>query len=238
MFSTDSSDSTLLQTFRDGRRTDATPAARRSGDRAVIALIDRHRVRAFSIRNSTTPSLSDEVVEDVLVTAIVEKARHERLFRIDGDAEFGTWLHRVLRNSLITELRKQTYREANEAKLTITTSDGNEVDRAEIGFEDEYDFIAEDALRVVLDVIDDLASAHRLSEEVSRTFLLRHMHSLAFPGKYSRKPGRPEVMSVLGVSERRARTLVDHADALLEPVGDAVAKKLGVNRPTHESAGV
>lgn len=228
----DASDSTLLSNYRTGLAPTATHAQRRSGGDAVFELVNRHRARAYKLRNQIAPSLTDENVEDVLKDAVLIKSRHERLFRIDDDrAKYSTWLTRVLRNGLISALRKESYRKGNEVSLTITARD-EEVERDELsGVEDEHAFVVDDMLREVLDTVDRLSSSLRFGEEVSRTFLLRHLHAVVFPGKYARQPGRAEVMAVLAVTERRARTLIDHADALVEPFRDEIAKKFDVKRP-------
>lgn len=234
----DFSDSNLLSTYRAGLSPDATPAQKRDGGAAAITLIDRHRDRAFGIRNRVAPSLSDETVEDVLLDAIVVKSRSERVFRIDGDATYATWLHRVLNNGLISALRKESYRLKNETPLVVTTSDGEEIERPEVAINDTDDLLTDDMLRVVLDTVGSLASAHRLGEDITQVFLLRQMHGVVLPGAYERQPGRAEVMKALGVSERRARTLIDHADALVDPFRNAISEKFDVNRPVAETSRV
>lgn len=235
----DFSDSTLLSTYRAGLAAEATSSQKRDSGAAAFELIERHRDRAFGIRNRVAPSLSDETVEDVLLDSVVIKSRSERVFRIDGDATYATWLHRVITNALISALRKESYRLRNETSLTITTRDGEEVERPEVSTPDTADdLLTDDMLRVVLDTVCTLASAHRLGDDIASVFLLRQMHRVAFPGKYQRQPGRGVVMKMLGVSERRAATLITHADALREPFRDAIAEKFDVNRPVAETSRV
>lgn len=144
----DFSDSTLLSTYRAGLALNATPAQKRGGGAAALELVERHRKLAFAIRNRVTPSLKDEAVDEALFDAVVIKSRNERVFRIDGDAEYATWLHRVITNTLVSALRKETYRLRNETSLTVTTQEGDEVERPDVATNDADDLLTDDMIRI------------------------------------------------------------------------------------------
>ena len=247
MVDTHTPDSTLLAEYRTGRTPGAPPAERRISDRSIALLIERHRSRAFAIRNKTESlrGLDDDTVESAYYGAILSCLEK---FEMDGAAEFSTYLHTAIRNALRDEARAVRRRLLHETAPVVTTQDGEPLDTFDLiaadPVESAHDY--DDALRTALDALQAVAIAQvaRDRDEVLRVFLLRHLHDLAFPGEFRnengtmRTPGRAEIAQRLGVTERRARTLIDHADALLEPLREQIARKFGWERPVERTTSV
>ncbi|MFV4912343.1 hypothetical protein PFZ49_01955 [Microbacterium lacticum] len=240
-------DSTLLSEYRAGRTPGATPAEKRLGDRSIALLIERHRSRAFAIRNKTESlrGLDDDTVESAYYGAILSCLEK---FEMDGTAEFSTYLHAAIRNALRDEARKVRRRLLHETAPVVTTQDGELLDTFDLiaadPVESAHDY--DDALRTILDALIAVAIARvaRDRDEVLRVFVLRHLNDIAFPGEFRnengtlRTPGRAEIAQRLGLTERRARTLIDHADALLEPLREQIARKFGWERPVERTTSV
>lgn len=247
MVDTHTPDSTLLSEYRAGRTPGATPAERRISENAAATLCERHRARAFSLRNSNESllGLDDETVESSYHDALLSCLDR---FELDGAAAFSTYLHAAIHNALRDEARKVRRRLLHETAPVVTTQDGEPLDTLDLiaadPVESAHDY--DDALRTILDALQAVAIAQvaRDRDEVLRAFVLRHLHDLAFPGEFRnengtmRTPGRAEIAQRLGLTERRARTLIDHADALLEPLREQIAGKFGWERPVERTTSV
>lgn len=74
--------------------------------RAFEALYREHsgRIHALSLRMCGDPSLAEDLTQEVFVRA------WERLDTYQGEAAFGTWLHRLAVNVMLTDRRASTRR--------------------------------------------------------------------------------------------------------------------------------
>jgi RNA polymerase sigma-70 factor (ECF subfamily) len=79
----------------------AVGAARRGDQRAFEALYHEHvgRVHALARRLAFDPGRADELTQDVFVRA------WERLATFRGESTFGTWLHRLAVNTILSDRR-------------------------------------------------------------------------------------------------------------------------------------
>jgi len=84
--------------------------ALRGDTRAFEQLYRRHagRVYALCLRMTGDPALAEELAQDAFVRA------WEKLGSFRGDAQFGTWLHRLTANVVLTALRTRGRRQQRE----------------------------------------------------------------------------------------------------------------------------
>ncbi len=99
----------------------ATIARVRAGDmRAYRELYQRHgrRVYALCLRMTADRAWAEELTQDVFVRA------WERLDGFRGEAAFGTWLHRLSVNLVLTAMRGERRRQHNTAAAAEAMSPG------------------------------------------------------------------------------------------------------------------
>jgi len=98
----------LNPTVDVGDIDDATLLRRHvDGDAAAFGvLVARHRDRAWAValRTLGDPAEAEDAVQDAFLSAYRQAAR----FR--GDAQFGTWLHRIVVNSCLDKMRRRRVR--------------------------------------------------------------------------------------------------------------------------------
>lgn len=78
-------------------------ARARGGDGAAFGAVLRHydgRLRALAYRLLGDPSRTDDVLQEAYVKA------YRALPRFRGEADLGTWLHRIAHNACMDELRR------------------------------------------------------------------------------------------------------------------------------------
>jgi RNA polymerase sigma-70 factor (ECF subfamily) len=92
----------------DDETDDATLVARHiAGDAAAFdVLVRRHRDRAWAValRTLGDPSEAEDAVQDAFLSAF------RKADRFRGDAQFTTWLHRIVVNACLDRLRRRRVR--------------------------------------------------------------------------------------------------------------------------------
>lgn len=99
----------LIREAQDGNRT------------AFRSLVERHMKQAYNIAYGFMhdPDTARDVVQDALVRA------HQALPGFRGDAEFATWLHRIVTNVALNHLRARNSRAHREVRVDDLDGQGN-----------------------------------------------------------------------------------------------------------------
>lgn len=112
----------VIAAMSDGTDTDATDiAASVSGDRRAFERLYRkycQRIFALCLRMTGERAVAEELVQDVFVRA------WQKLTLFRGDAAFGTWLHRVAVNIVLS------HRQKSGAQKNRTVSDDQALESA------------------------------------------------------------------------------------------------------------
>ena len=103
----------LLQEAKEGSRD------------AYRRLVERHMRQAYNVAYGFVHDrdTARDILQDALVRAFVA------LPRFRGDAEFGTWLHRIVMNLSLNYIRSATIRARREVPMTGATEPGHDQER-------------------------------------------------------------------------------------------------------------
>jgi RNA polymerase sigma-70 factor (ECF subfamily) len=105
------------------------------GDASAFGLlVTRHRDRAWAValRTLGDPTEAEDAVQDAFISAFRQAAR----FR--GDAQFSTWLHRIVVNACLDRLRRRRVRAAvpyDEAAMSAVADPRDRIDERETAIE-------------------------------------------------------------------------------------------------------
>ena len=149
-----------------------------NGNRSAFrCLVERHMRQAYNVAYGFVQD--QEAAHDVVQDALVRVYHALPGFR--GDAEFGTWLHRIVTNVALNQIRSRTARTRREVRV-------NEI--PEPGATQDHDMHA----RQVRDHLDE---ALRTLPQLQRTVVtLRHIEGLS----------TREVSEILRCSEGTVKT--------------------------------
>ena len=142
----------------------ATVARARSGDReAFRELVERHSRRIFRLAYRMTGN--EEDAEDVVQETFLRAYRS--LSRFAGNAEFGTWLHRIAANCSVDLMRRRAPRGPSLEDAEMERPSSFVESGAAFGGP-ESDLFASDARRRVAASLQALSPMERVA------FVLRH----------------------------------------------------------------
>jgi RNA polymerase sigma-70 factor, ECF subfamily len=99
--------------------------ARKGSRDAYRRLVERHMRQAFNVAYGFVHNRDSarDIVQDALVRAFVA------LPAFRGDAEFGTWLHRIVMNLSLNHIRSATTKARREVPVTGATEPGHDHER-------------------------------------------------------------------------------------------------------------
>lgn len=158
----------------------------REGDSAAFRLlVERHMKRSYDVAFGF---LNDHhLAEDVTQEAFVRVHRSLAMFR--GEAEFSTWLYRIITNLSLNQLKKRkrrAERELNESEMPVTINESGGNDRIDMSGHIERALHELPTLQravVILRHLDGLSTKQvsrilRCSEGTVKTHLFRGLKKL------------------------------------------------------------
>ena len=150
--------------------------AQRGDATAFETLVGRHKDRVYGLAVRMLSSREDaaEVAQDTFLAA----SRHLHQFR--GDAQFGSWVHRIASNEALMRLRRRRV----EPKPETPAEDVDDVTVGRHAFlEDALRWSGRDAEEAMLDAelrqaIEEAASS--LADEYRAVFVLRDLEGVSY----------------------------------------------------------
>lgn len=144
-----------------------------AGDVAAFeALVERHRNRVFALALRMLGSETDaaDVAQDTFIKAYRELAR----FR--GDAQFGSWVHRIAANEALMKLRRRRVAAQVEApELPAFNERGSLMDEVADWTRGAEEEVLDAELRYAIE-----HAASELPDEYREVFVLRDLEGLSY----------------------------------------------------------
>jgi RNA polymerase sigma-70 factor (ECF subfamily) len=134
-------------------------AAARAGDQeAFKELVRRHQRKAYAVALGIVRDTDDarDVVQDAFLKV------HEKLDTFDGDAQFFTWLYRIVANLAIDHLRRRRRPRVDfDESHPHEADDETGVSPARLGFDPARALTDRELRERMLAALDELSPAHR-----------------------------------------------------------------------------
>jgi RNA polymerase sigma-70 factor (ECF subfamily) len=134
-------------------------AAARAGDQeAFKELVRRHQRKAYAVALGIVRDTDDarDVVQDAFLKV------HEKLDTFDGDAQFFTWLYRIVANLAIDHLRRRRRPRVDFDEMHPHEADDETgVSPARLGFDPARALTDRELRERMLAALDELSPAHR-----------------------------------------------------------------------------
>ena len=181
---------TLLDRLPDER---LVALVRQGSDDAFAALLTRHRpaLHAFARRlTRTTPVDPDDVLQEAAVRA------HRALRRSTGEMQVAPWLHTIVRNCAMSELRRPSVRASTASA--------------------EQEFAFENLAAPGADPIGRALAREELAELVGALSALPERQRIAFVGRELEGIGHAAIGTRLGTTSSAAKALIVRARRTLE----------------------
>ncbi len=103
----------------DTRAQDLIDEVRRGSNSAFRVLVQTHMKQAYDVAYSILGNHDD--ADDVAQEAFVNV--HRSLARFRGDADFSTWLFRIVKNCALNRLKQRKRRQRREVELTVADNE-------------------------------------------------------------------------------------------------------------------
>jgi RNA polymerase sigma-70 factor (ECF subfamily) len=134
-------------------------SAARAGDHeAFRELVRRHQRKAYAVALGIVRDADDarDVVQDAFLKV------HEKLDTFDGDAQFFTWLYRIVANLAIDHLRKRRRPRVDfDESYPQETEDTSGISPARLGFDPARALTDRELRERILAALDELSPSHR-----------------------------------------------------------------------------
>jgi len=175
---------------------DLVRSAREGSHDAFRSLVERHMKRAYNVAFSFVNNHqgAEEVTQDAFVRA------YEAIGSFRGDAEFSTWLHRIVMNLSLNKIRQSRSERARRAEGSpddLSTTDGSPVPGDDVARHIEralHELPTMQRATVILRHMDGLSTRQvsgilRCSEGTVKTHLYRGLAKLRKKLEYLRDGG-------------------------------------------------